>query len=62
VRDNGRGSTLEERHQAQSTGSFGLYSMQTRVESCGGEFAFISAPGQGTQVEGWVPARPSSGS
>lgn len=55
VRDDGRGSTAEERRAAQAAGSFGLKSMAARLELGGGEIAFVSAPGAGTMVGGWVP-------
>lgn len=55
VRDNGIGSTLEERVRAAAHGHLGLRTMRTRVESLGGQFEFASAPGQGTRVSGWVP-------
>ncbi len=56
VRDDGVGSTLEERVRAAAHGHLGLRTMRTRVESLGGQFEFASAPGQGTRVSGWVPA------
>ena len=56
VHDNGRGSTAAERQAAETQGSFGLKSMQARVERCGGVFDFSSEPGRGTTVSGWVPA------
>jgi signal transduction histidine kinase len=62
VRDNGRGSSAEERRMAQAEGSFGLKSMQARLELCGGALQFDSVPDQGTTVAGWVPAASSSAS
>ena len=56
VRDDGCGSSADERRAAQAAGSFGLRSMQARLEMCGGVLAFDSAPGVGTTVGGWVPA------
>ncbi|WP_374688981.1 GAF domain-containing sensor histidine kinase [Promineifilum sp.] len=56
VRDNGRGSTPEEREAAREDGRFGLRSMQTRLEVCGGRLDFTSVVGEGTMVTGWVPA------
>lgn len=56
VRDNGHGSTAERRHAAEAAGSYGLRSMQARLEMCGGAFSIDSAPGDGTTVKGWVPA------
>ena len=60
VRDDGQGSSPAERAQAEAQGSFGLKSMRDRIESQGGEFEFISSPGQGTTVQGWVPCKPGS--
>ncbi|HOU41719.1 MAG TPA: histidine kinase [Promineifilum sp.] len=56
VRDNGHGSTAEQRRSAEAAGSYGLRSMRARLEMCGGYFALESEPGQGTTVRGWVPA------
>ena len=56
VRDDGRGSSEAERREAEAQGSFGLKSMQARLEMCGGSFGIESWPGQGTTVYGWVPA------
>jgi signal transduction histidine kinase len=61
VSDNGRGSTPEEREAARQDGRFGLRSMQTRLEVCGGKFDFVSAAGAGTRVAGWVPAAGGGG-
>jgi signal transduction histidine kinase len=58
VRDDGLGSSLMERAQAEAQGSFGLKSMRDRIESLGGEFEFMSTPGSGTIVRGWVPTTP----
>ncbi len=55
VRDDGVGSTLEERARAAAHGHLGLRTMRTRVESLGGQFEFASTPGHGTRVSGWVP-------
>ncbi len=55
VRDDGRGSSADERHAAQEAGSFGLKSMAARLEMSGGALEFHSAPGAGTTVAGWVP-------
>ena len=56
VRDDGRGSSADERRAALAAGSFGLKSMQARLELAGGALHFDSAPGAGTTVAGWVPA------
>ena len=61
IADHGRGATPQELILAQTTGHFGLQSMQARVEACGGEFAFESTPGKGTHVRGWVPATAETG-
>lgn len=53
--DDGRGSSAAERQRARGRGSFGLESMAARVRSQGGEFHFRSTPGEGTEVEGWLP-------
>ena len=55
VHDDGRGATPEELALARRTGHFGLQSMQVRIEACGGQFEFVSQPGEGTRVAGWVP-------
>ena len=57
VCDDGQGSSLSERAQAETRGSFGLKSMRDRIESQGGEFEFICTPGAGTIVRGWVPVK-----
>lgn len=57
ITDDGRGSSVEERERAHEDGHFGLLSMRNRIESCGGELSFQSAPGQGTRITGWVPAQ-----
>lgn len=53
--DNGVGSSEADRAQAVARGSFGLKSMRDRIESLGGKFEMISAPGQGTKVRGQLP-------
>ncbi len=55
VCDDGRGFSDAQRGTAQAAGSFGLLSMQARLESCGGDMEITSTPGQGTTVWGWVP-------
>lgn len=55
VRDDGVGSSSEERQRASNAGHLGLRTMRTRVESLGGEFRFDSELGQGTRVSGWLP-------
>lgn len=53
--DDGRGSSAAERQAARGRGSFGLESMAARVRSQGGDLRFRSAPGEGTEVAGWLP-------
>jgi signal transduction histidine kinase len=55
VQDDGRGATPEELALARRMGHFGLQSMQARVEACGGQLEFISRPGCGARIAGWVP-------
>jgi signal transduction histidine kinase len=57
VNDDGQGSSLAERAQAEAHGSFGLKSMRDRIESQGGAFEFASTPKAGTTVRGWVPIK-----
>ena len=54
--DDGRGSSAAEREAARGRGSFGLQSMTARVQAQGGWLDLRSAPGEGTVVEGWLPA------
>ncbi|MCI0579203.1 MAG: ATP-binding protein [Chloroflexi bacterium] len=56
VKDDGRGSSESERAEARAQGSFGLQSMEARLNTLGGEFQLGSSPGRGTQVIGWLPA------
>jgi CheY-like chemotaxis protein len=53
--DDGAGSLEADRAQAEARGSFGLKSMRDRIEALGGAFEFVSSPGQGSVVRGWVP-------
>ena len=55
--DDGMGSLEADRAQAEARGSFGLKSMRARIEALGGAFEFVSSPGQGTIVRGWVPVK-----
>ena len=57
IADDGAGSSEADRARAEARGSFGLKSMRDRIEALGGEFEFVSAPGQGTVVRGWVPVK-----
>jgi signal transduction histidine kinase len=53
--DNGRGSQPIQRQEALQNGHFGLRSMQIRLQSIGGQFAFQSALDQGSCVQGQIP-------
>ncbi len=55
ISDDGCGSTEEERLDAASRGSFGLRSMQTRIDSLSGSLTIESTPGAGTLISGWLP-------
>jgi signal transduction histidine kinase len=53
ILDNGRGFTTGGALQ----GHFGLEIMRERTESLGGTLTITSTPGQGSQVDVWVPSR-----
>ena len=55
IKDNGRGSSVEQRAKASEKGSFGLTSMQARIAARGGQFSMDSELGEGTQISGWLP-------
>lgn len=55
VRDDGRGSSAEQRQQANYAGHVGLISMEARVQNLGGRFSFVSSPNAGTEASGWIP-------
>jgi signal transduction histidine kinase len=55
IDDDGVGSAVDDRAQAEAQGSFGLRSMRDRIEAQGGMFEIVSSPGQGTVLRGWVP-------
>ena len=50
--DDGIGVSQEQLDRAKDNGRFGLPSMQTRLESVGGQFNFQSTPGRGSCVTG----------
>ncbi len=52
IRDNGVGFDLE---RVQRQRRFGLYTMEERVRSLGGDFRIYSEPGEGTLVEVFLP-------
>jgi signal transduction histidine kinase len=55
VRDDGDG--IAQRNDSARPRSFGLAGMRERAETAGGWWRIESAPGQGTSVEFWIPAR-----
>ncbi len=54
VQDNGVGFDPE-----LAGASYGLLGMRYRVDAAGGELRLITAPGQGTTVEAWLPEAPT---
>ena len=54
--DDGRGMDPEIARRPRP-GHLGLVSMRERAELAGGTFSVTSAPGEGTSVEVWIPAR-----
>lgn len=56
IRDNGRGCSAEELRAARATGSFGIDSMTARLVGVGGGLEIHSAPGDGFELTGWLPA------
>ncbi len=54
VSDDGRGFDLEA-FQQNGAGHFGLLGMRERAESLGGHLSVTTRPGQGTQVQVWIP-------
>lgn len=61
VRDNGAGFPPERPAEAAEAGRLGMaQSMRGRIADCGGTTAITSQPGQGTEVEFWVPRVPQA--
>ena len=59
VRDNGTGFPPERPAEAARAGRLGIaQSMRGRIADCGGTTTIHSRPGQGTEVEFWVPRVP----
>jgi PAS domain S-box-containing protein len=56
IHDDGVGFSPEEA-DGPSTGHLGLASMRERLQLAGGGMTIRSAPGAGTTLEAWVPAR-----
>jgi signal transduction histidine kinase len=55
IRDNGQGFDLATLATAGRSGHVGLKQMRERIEKAGGELSVISQPGQGTQIQVWLP-------
>ena len=55
VRDDGSGFDLPPPDAAAERGHIGIISMRERAEAAGGRFALMSAPGEGTTVDFWMP-------
>jgi signal transduction histidine kinase len=54
IRDDGSGFDV-----TTPTDGFGLLGIRERIELAGGELEVTSRPGEGTELRGWVPARPA---
>ena len=55
IRDNGQGFDVATLAGAGRSGHFGLKQMRERIEKAGGELTVFSQPGQGTQIQIWLP-------
>jgi signal transduction histidine kinase len=60
IGDDGDGFSEAQRTKAEEGGSFGLKSMQARINSQGGEFTIQAGTKSGTKVSGWLPANTST--
>ncbi len=60
IEDDGQGFDLHAAFHATTKGYNSLQDMRIYIESTGGQLQIQSAPGQGTQIGGWVPALPPS--
>jgi len=59
VRDDGAGFPPERPAEAAEAGRLGIaQSMRGRIADCGGTTTIDSRPGEGTEVEFWVPRQP----
>ena len=62
VRDDGAGFPPQRLAQAATEGRLGVaQSMRGRIADCGGTTTMESRPGEGTEVEFWVPRKPAAG-
>ncbi|MBK9715100.1 MAG: GAF domain-containing protein [Kouleothrix sp.] len=55
IRDNGQGFDVATLAAAGRSGHFGLKQMHERIEKAGGTLTVFSQPGQGTQLQIWLP-------
>ncbi len=61
VRDDGTGFPPERPAEAAAAGRLGIaQSMRGRIADCGGTTTIDSRPGQGTEVEFWIPRMPQA--
>jgi signal transduction histidine kinase len=61
VRDDGSGFPPERPAEAAEAGRLGIaQSMRGRIGDCGGTTTIDSRPGNGTEVEFWVPRAPAA--
>jgi signal transduction histidine kinase len=61
VRDDGVGFPPERPAEAAEAGRLGIaQSMRGRIADCGGTTTIDSRPGQGTEVEFWIPRAPQA--
>ena len=61
VRDDGTGFPPERPAEAAEAGRLGIaQSMRGRIADCGGTTTIDSRPGQGTEVEFWIPRAPAA--
>jgi PAS domain S-box-containing protein len=59
IKDDGRGFSIQEKARPRP-GHLGIAAMRERAEMAGGWLDVSSAPGQGTEVEYWIPKSTAS--